>query len=239
VRRRGRKLFLTGALLEIDAEHVERAARERQLLPEDALPRLLEEAVAGAERAGRTAAKLSGQKLARTHAEIDREHPARLTAGAAFLGDRERAGVGFDRWNEALEERATILRTYLQGEEGILREWIDEGFQKEIEEGWTEEKAEETRQLLDSIRAASAERERQLRRWWWDWGQAWQAPWWTRTLLAGSCAGFGFIFGVAFVRLEAWWSILLAVVVGALVGVALAQHGIRVSRSSAETPPHG
>jgi hypothetical protein len=81
--------------------------------------------------------------------------------------------------------------------------------------------------------AASAERQRQLRRWWWDWGQAWRYPWWTRTLLAASCAGFGFIYGVAFVRLDAWWSILLAVVVGALIGVALAQHGIRVSRSSA------
>jgi hypothetical protein len=238
VRRRCRKLFLTGALLEIDPEHVERAARERQLAPKDALPRLLEEAAADAEHAGRTAAKASGQKLARTHAEIDREHPARFTAGAAFLGDRERAQIAFDRWNQALEERATILRTYLQGEEGILREWIDERFRNEIDEEWTEEKAEQTRQLLASIKAASAERERQLRRWWWDWGEAWQYPWWTRALLAGSCAGFGFIFGVAFVRLEAWWSILLAAVVGALVGVALARHGIRVSRSSAAAPPH-
>jgi hypothetical protein len=239
VRRRRRKLFLTGALLEIDAGHVERAARERQLSPEDALSRLLEEAVADAERAGRTAAKASGQKLARTHAEIAREHPARLTAGAALLGDRGRAEIAFERWNETLEERATILRTYLQGEEGILREWIDEGFRKEIEEGWTEEKAEQTRQLIESIQAASAERERQLRRWWWDWGQAWQYPWWTRTRLAGSCAGFGFIYGIAFVRLEAWWSTLLAVVVGALVGVALAQHGVRLSRNSAATPPDG
>ena len=230
---------MTGALLEIDAERVERAARERQLSPQDALPRLLEEALADAERAGRAAAKASGQKLARTHAGIDREHPARLTAGAAFLGDSERAQIAFDRWNETLEERATVLRTYVQGEDGILREWIDEGFRKEVEEGWTEEKAEETRQLIESIKSDSAERERQLRRWWWDWGQAWQYPWWTRTLLAGSCAGFGFIFGVAFVRLEAWWSILLAMVVGALVGVVLAQHGIRVSRSSAATPPHG
>ena len=43
--------------------------------------------------------------------------------------------------------------TYLRGEPDIFREWIDEGYQRELDEGWTEEKQEETRQLIESIKA--------------------------------------------------------------------------------------
>jgi hypothetical protein len=51
-----------------------------------------------------------------TRADIDADRPATLSAGAGFTGDRERAGVAFDRWNEALAQRATILRTFLRGD---------------------------------------------------------------------------------------------------------------------------
>jgi len=50
-----------------------------------------------------------------------------------FSDGRDAANLVFDRWNEALAQRATILRTSLRGQE-IFREWIDEGFQKEVDD---------------------------------------------------------------------------------------------------------
>jgi len=76
-----------------------------------------------------------------------------------FSDDRDAANLVFDRWNEALAQRATILRTSPRGQE-IFREWIDEGFQKEVDDAWKPEKQQEIRQLIESMQAASAERER-------------------------------------------------------------------------------
>ena len=81
---------MMGALLEIDRASIERYAHEQNLAPEEALPRLLDEAVAAAEQAGRAAAEETGQKLIYTRASVDRERTATLSAGAGFSGDRER-----------------------------------------------------------------------------------------------------------------------------------------------------
>lgn len=55
-------------------------------------------------------------------------------------------------------------------------------------------------------------------------------------MLAASFAFFGLVFGVPIARLDAWWSVLLAAVVGALVGLPLAEYGIGVSRSKPSAP---
>lgn len=233
---------MMGALVELDGARARRFAREHELSIEDALPRLLDEAVAAGERAGVDAAGAGKQKLLHTHATVDRDRPATLIVGAEFSGESEQANVVFDRWNAMLAEHATILRTFLQRREGIVREWIDEGFQKELDDGWTEEKEEEIRRLIESMSAASAERERQSRNWWRDWGQAALYPWRTRILLAASFAFFGLIFGAPLARPGAAWPVLLAVLAGAVVGLAIAEYGIRVSRSTAaaaEDKPSG
>ena len=215
-----------GALVELDRSAVERFGREHNLAPEVALPRLVEETVAAAKRAGRQAVDGTGQKLIYTRAEVDADRPATLSAGAGFTGDGERASAAFERWNDALAERASILRTFLRGED-VLREWIDDAVQQELDERWSGKDEQEIRRLIESGTAASAERKRRLRTWWRDWGAAAQYPWRTRALLAASFAFFGLVFGVPLARLGAWWSVLLTALVGAVVGLAIAEHGMR------------
>jgi hypothetical protein len=159
------------------------------------------------------------------------DRPATVIAGANFRADRERANLVFDSWNEALAQRARILRSYLRGQD-IHREWIDKAFQMEVDAGWSEEKEQEIRQLIESIQAAPAERERPLRSWWRDWGQAARYPWRTRVLLAVSFAFFGLIFGAPLGHPHTAWPVLLAVLLGALVGLALAEYGIHASRTT-------
>jgi hypothetical protein len=216
---------MMGALVELDDPRVARYAREHDLSTDDALPRLLDETAAAAERAGRDAVKAGKQKLLHAYADVDRDRPATVTAGAWFVGEGERADLVFDRWIEALAERSTVLRTFLRGQPDVFREWTDEGFQKELEEGWTEEKQEELRQRIE---AGPADRDQPARSWWRDWEQAALHPSRTRVFLGVSFAIFGCLFVAPLAH--AWWQLLLGVLIGVLVGLALAEHGMRAGR---------
>jgi len=220
-----RELFMMGALVEIDRAGVMGYGRKRNFALDDAPSRLLDEAAAEIERAGRESVEDAGQKLGYVNACVDSGRPATVITTLGFSGDRERAVAAFERWSEALARQGRILRTHLHGSD-IHREWIDEGFQKELEQGlWSDEEA--TRQVIESSRAASGGRTRLLRTLWRDWEWSARHPWKTRLLVATSLAFFGVYFGVAIARLDAWWSVLLAALASALGGLAFAEYGIR------------
>jgi len=162
--------------------------------------------VPGIERAGREAVQEGGQKVSYANTRVDTDRPATVTTSVRSSGDRERAGVAFGRWNEALAQRARILRKYLHGED-IHREWIEEGFQKELDIGlWSDEEA--ARPLIDASRGASAER-RVVRRLWLD---LWRADRRPGRLVVNS-----------------------GPVLGALVGLAIAEYGARAGKSKPST----